>query len=648
MEHNEKIEEVFALTENSVNYYFKLCGNIADPIEVKFAQMEIEGLFPGKLQEIFNFVDVLIQPPLNQFISSNYRVQDIITRDMCYGRIKGFCSEYKLTDISDLVRRLAYTREIYVLVKNNESRTAKEFLQSLCPTATIGGDCQIFRLANDSFMLFRFVAHTYFFENMKAVVYFSFAKSKERMWERVRENVNRLIKHAMEGQFYIPLHPSARMYKEVEDLFDERKEVKLYLSHAFGPPYKAKFHPRMAKALMNYIGVKNGPLLDPFVGSGTTSIECTLAGIDSVGVDISPVCILATKAKVSSLEINPAILRQKIDYILRSIKVWEKGSVTQVTLDTVERYSAVEIPSKVKSRHVGKEEELLVIYRLKDLISKIRKDETLDEKTREDLYNIFTCALSKVISEALKAKTRKNLAQMFEDEIEEMYKIILAFDELRRRLNIKLGSSKNYIGDVRNMKMIPELKPMPDGNVYGIVTSPPYSTAVDYIRNDLPMLEIIHEANISQLERDMMGNPRFTDNEKTLLDEIQNEKGNFLELPAEAKAIINKLLNDGRKNLALRQYKFLIDMKTALQEMFRVLKPSSKCIIIIGNNHFRISDKVVEFKNAQYLYEMAPHVGFKPEEIIERTLLKTSYGAIQQEHILILKKENDVHEPNII
>lgn len=632
---------MFTLTENSVDYYFKLCGNIADPIEVKFAQMEIEGLFPGKLHEIFNFVDVLIQPPLNQFVSSNDRVQDIMTRDMCYGRIKGFRSEYELTDISALVRRLAYTREIYVLVKNNDGRTAKEFLQSLCPTAAIGGDCQIFRLANDSFILFRFVAHTYFFENMKAVVYFSFAKSKERMWERVKENVNRLIKHAMEGHHYIPLHPSARMYKEVEDLFDERKEVKLYLSHAFGPPYKAKFHPRMAKALMNYIGVKNGPLLDPFVGSGTTSIECTLAGIDSVGVDISPVCILATKAKISSLEINPAILRKEIDYVLRTTKAWEKGSITQATLDTVGQCSVVAIPSKVKSRYAGKEEELLVIYRLKNVISKIGENESLDEKTREDLYNIFTCALSKVISEALRAKMRKNLAQMFEDEIEEMYKTILAFDELRRRLNIKLGLSKNCIGDIRNMKVIPELKPMPHGNVYGIVTSPPYSTAVDYIRNDLPMLEIIHEANIPHLERDMMGNPRFTDDEKTLLDEIHNEKGNFLELPTEAKTIIRELLNDGRKNLALRQYKFLIDMKAALQEMFRALKLGSKCVIIIGNNHFRTSDKVVEFKNAQYFYEMAPQVGFKPKEIIERTLLKTSYGAIQQEHILILKREND-------
>jgi len=195
----------------------------------------------------------------------------------------------------------------------------------------------------------------------------------------------------------------------------------------------------------------------------------------------------------------------------------------------------------------------------------------------------------------------------------------------------------NYIGDIRDMKVIPGLEPTPEGNVHGIVTSPPYSTAVDYIKNDLPILQIIHEADIEQLEKDMMGNPRFKDDEKSLLEEINKEKERFRELPFEARAVIKELLRFGRKNLALRQYKFLIDMKLALQEMSRVLRPRSKCVIIIGNNHFRARDKVIEFRNAQYLYEMAKPY-FKPEHIIERTLLKTSYGAIQQEHLLILQK----------
>jgi len=59
-----------------------------------------------------------------------------------------------------------------------------------------------------------------------------------------------------------------------------------YLTHWFYP-YKAKFHPQMTKALINWMGIKGKErLLDPFVGSGTALIEAKTLGIDSWGVDI--------------------------------------------------------------------------------------------------------------------------------------------------------------------------------------------------------------------------------------------------------------------------------------------------------------------------------------------------------------------------
>jgi len=610
------------MIQTLARYYFKLCGNIADLIEVRFARMEIEGLFPGKLTEIKNFVDVLSNPPLNQFLEEEVRIQDVIMRDVCYGQIQGFQSEYAITDISDLVRRLAYTREIYVLPEN-ENKTPEELLDKLYSAGKIGVDTQFFKSSLS--VLFRMICHTYYYENMKPIVFCSFAKSKKRSWERIKENVERLIDHMIEDYYYVPLHPGARLYKEVEDFIDERKEVKLYLSHAFGPPYKAKFHPRMAKAMMNYIGVREGILLDPFVGSGTMSIECTLTGVDSIGVDISPVCILATKAKISSLIVNPEKLRAEIDKLLRTKKAWETG-ILQQALEMFfegETYEEVSVPQMIKGQYPGKEKELLTIYRLKNVISKIED---------EDIQNIFLCALSKAVSMVMKPKTKKGVSQLFEEEIEEMYKAILGLDELRKRINIELGNSENFIGDVRDLRTIPE------NRVSGIVTSPPYSTAVDYIKNDLPMLQIIHEANIEQLERDMMGNPRFKDEEKSLLAEIYEGKERFADLPSEAREIIKNLIMHRRKNLGLRQYKFLLDMKLALQQMYRVLKPNSKCVIIIGNNNFKIGKRELEFKNAQYLYEMGSQVGFRPEQIVDRTLLKTSYGAIRREHLLILEK----------
>jgi tRNA G10 N-methylase Trm11 len=54
----------------------------------------------------------------------------------------------------------------------------------------------------------------------------------------------------------------------------------------------------MIKAIMNIIGLKkNDIVLDPMCGSGTTNVEAALMGINSVGVDISPFCILMASVK---------------------------------------------------------------------------------------------------------------------------------------------------------------------------------------------------------------------------------------------------------------------------------------------------------------------------------------------------------------
>ncbi len=63
-------------------------------------------------------------------------------------------------------------------------------------------------------------------------------------------------------------------------------------------PLQSKFHPQMIKAIMNIIGLKkNDIVLDPMCGSGTTNVEAALMGINSVGVDISPFCILMASVK---------------------------------------------------------------------------------------------------------------------------------------------------------------------------------------------------------------------------------------------------------------------------------------------------------------------------------------------------------------
>ena len=63
---------------------------------------------------------------------------------------------------------------------------------------------------------------------------------------------------------------------------------------------------------------------------------------------------------------------------------------------------------------------------------------------------------------------------------------------------------------------------------------------------------------------------------------------------------------------ALRCYKFLYDMWDAISNMHKVLRSKGKCIIIIGNNNFKVKGEKREFRNGDFLEEIAlnKEIGF--------------------------------------
>jgi len=83
--------------------------------------------------------------------------------------------------------------------------------------------------------------------------------------------------------------------------YNRTKSVNQYLTHWIYP-YKGKFHPQMIRALLNILKLAAGDtVLDNFIGSGTTAVESQLLGINCIGIDISPLCVLQSKVKTESI-----------------------------------------------------------------------------------------------------------------------------------------------------------------------------------------------------------------------------------------------------------------------------------------------------------------------------------------------------------
>lgn len=80
------------------------------------------------------------------------------------------------------------------------------------------------------------------------------------------------------------------------------KPTSLSWNSNYGPHgwhrYVGRFPPHVIRAILNRFGAgSNSVVCDPFLGSGTTAVECRLLGIPFVGVEICPLSVLMSRTK---------------------------------------------------------------------------------------------------------------------------------------------------------------------------------------------------------------------------------------------------------------------------------------------------------------------------------------------------------------
>jgi DNA modification methylase len=396
----------------------------------------------------------------------------------------------------------------------------------------------------------------------------------------------------------------------------------------------------MVRALLNYIyPYDKGIILDNFAGSGTLLVEATLIGLDSLGVEINPLSALMSNVKCKSFLFNLEELKKEINEYFEKIKkvlpvynnmVKKQLSLSMAMETKVDFYfifkKSDNLSSKLKYYLKNKNEVIPQILICKELLKNVQND---------DIRDFLLLSLSGAISDITR-RTNKEFLKVFEDRVTDLYLRIFLFKKLNEVLKITLGHSTTYVGDARDMKQI-----IASNQINGIITSPPYSVALDYIKNDFPQLVILELTDsLEKLERNMIGNPKVNYDKKNLLEKIK-DAANPLTASETANQIVKYLLSNRKEHEALRNFKFYIDMHESLKEMHRVMKKNSKCCIVIGNNHFVVGNKSIEVPNDKVILELAEKIGFRLDKLIGRELQKSSEGNIREETILILIKEKE-------
>jgi hypothetical protein len=300
----------------------------------------------------------------------------------------------------------------------------------------------------------------------------------------------------------------------------------------------------------------------------------------------------------------------------------EKESTRLLDSGTRIKSLALELDEKDKQRLSGKEASILDILSTKDIIDKVIEVGL----TRDFLYTMLSRSIIEVTE---KRRRRYSAKEGFMKDAIDFYLYAVASREMLRSLDIEAeGACRIFTADARN------LQSLFDGKVDGIVTSPPYFDALDYVSfSRLPARILGIGTGSKQLELETIGS------KNRLASDIDVWSMSDL-LPGSARSLFSQLLRSGRERKARVVLQYLLDMSDCLHMFYNVLNEKSRMIFVVGRYHnWKIGDSNVMFDGAQVLTDIGESVGFTLEDKLSHNISKIEAGQrIKEESIIIWRK----------
>lgn len=326
--------------------------------------------------------------------------------------------------------------------------------------------------------------------------------------------------------------------------FEEGRFSTGYATHGLFP-YRGKFHPQLIKGIINIFNVQKGDIiLDPMAGSGTTNIEAALMGINSKAIDVSPFCQFMIKTKYEALTINLKLLEQtKID-----------------------------------------NKKLFDFFKQGDVLKRITK---IGDINKIKIYNLALLAFLDALGYS-KRVVKSNHEQLFD-------KVLPRYIETVKSLLSNQYFDQKQIGSLEVLAESDALNIKLDTNsIDCVITSPPYSFAIDYVQNDKDQLEFLGY-DTTELKSRLIG------------------------------------LKGKTKNQKLENY--FADMDSFCLQVSKVLKKGKYFVMIIGSNTnqtggIRLEETVI---NSAKKYDMP----------LVKSILKPIKGmrnTMKEEYVLIFEK----------
>ncbi|ACV62299.1 hypothetical protein Dtox_1426 [Desulfofarcimen acetoxidans DSM 771] len=341
--------------------------------------------------------------------------------------------------------------------------------------------------------------------------------------------------------------------------------------------YYAGFSDAFVKELFDVYCPKNRDIivLDPWNGSGTTTLVASILGYANYGFDINPVMVIVAKAKlynVGSNDINKMSLvigsnnkAKEIRDINDPLRKWFDPQSTSAIRKLENAIHSIFGLSQSK-QHIKSlwdyeaiSSELSFYYIV--LFILLRK-----------LTTPFVCSNPTWIKSKIEEKdkisiTYKNLCELYVDIFKNTANISEKIPDINA--TIKIGNSKNIC--------------ITNNSVDFIITSPPYCTRIDYAVYTKVELSLLGytDQDINLLRKHMIGTPTITGNTNYIISNIDSLSGKTLNRIAchDSKA--------AKSYYYKTYYQYFRDMAYSLREINRVLKKKGIAIIVVQDSWFK-------------------------------------------------------------
>lgn len=388
--------------------------------------------------------------------------------------------------------------------------------------------------------------------------------------------------------------------------------------------YPAKLLPQICHFFLAAEGwlPKDALVLDPFCGTGTIPLEANLSGRTAIYADANPLARLITRAKTSPVDLQLV-------------------EATLLLLESHYRdYDGGYLPWIVNVDHWYTPKAKLDLTRLRRAIVA-----TAPAAIEDFIWATFSatarkCSLANprfavpVLDKGARLGGRqRDVWQVFADQ----YRSNAIRHAEFQALTDPNTSSVSGGTDARKLTMGlgGDTEPLPDCSVDLILTSPPYAGAQKYVRASslsLGWLGLTGPKTLKALENASIGREHFLAKELSCSLTTGIDK---------ADEIIERIrsINPVRATICAT---YLFEMREAVKEFIRVLKPGGRVVLIIGDN----TVCGMPFESSLYLQRMLENEGMTlhlklVDEIKSRGLLTKRRGgadAIKSETILVFTK----------